>query len=122
MAKALLERYPSLAEHACNSGGATTFGERLCGALLPHAAEHLAIELLVSAYPGQVFSGATKQLDHDKGLMRVRVSLPDAPDAEGAAHKALTEAVTELNALLNEEDQESKERYPSTHPPNSNAG
>ncbi|MDR0499825.1 MAG: hypothetical protein LBG97_01065 [Coriobacteriales bacterium] len=47
----LLKKYPTLKEHACQSGGTTTFGQSIRsrgGALLPHVVEHLAIDLLVT--------------------------------------------------------------------------
>ncbi|MDR1358922.1 MAG: hypothetical protein LBJ48_06175 [Coriobacteriales bacterium] len=86
LAVLLLDHYPNLAEHACKNaqGGArvqaqrepATFGDRIIGALLPHAVEHLAIELLVRAYPGQVFAGNTRWISRETQQMRVRISHP----------------------------------------------
>ncbi|MDR1089135.1 MAG: hypothetical protein LBL23_07710 [Coriobacteriales bacterium] len=102
LANLLLEHYPSLAQHACKNAGSgaraqaqdvpATFGDRLTGALLPHAAEHLAIELLVRAYPGQVFAGNTRWISREKQQMRVRISSP--------SQAALLEAIEVLNGLL----------------------
>ncbi len=122
LAAQLLKHYPSLALHTCKSTRRTaaakprkeittqvtgsdtsdtsdTFGDHLVGALLPHALEHLTIELLVQAYPGEVFAGATRWLERSAGTMRVRVSLP----TEGGASRifeAFSEALRQLNRLI----------------------
>ncbi len=104
LAEQLLELYPSLARHACKSGEGSlhtpsTFGEQLRGALLPHAAEHLAIEYLVRAHPGEAFAGNTIWLSRKKQLMRVRLSLPKAGGAEQSLG-AIAAAIEQLNELL----------------------
>lgn len=114
LAVVLLERYPSLALHACKSGKrsqralqnqkentyhAGTFGEYLVGALLPHAVEHLAIELLVTRFSGESFAGNTSWVSRAKKSMKVRVSVPQEGTAEDAL-EALSDAIVQLNELL----------------------
>jgi AmiR/NasT family two-component response regulator len=101
VARQLLERYPTLAEHACKSNGNRRFGEVLQGALLPHAVEHLAIDLLVrdakAAGRQQAFAGNTSWANDEHGAMLVRVSYSD-PAATQAAIKT---AVDTINNLVN---------------------
>ena len=113
LAERLLERYPSLALHACKSAGCTAphassakpgprlFGDHLPGALLPHALEHLAIDLLVAAYPGEAFAGNTCWLMREEQTMRVRISLPKTGDS-APVNAALSEALLQLNGLMAE--------------------
>jgi hypothetical protein len=72
---ALLTARPQLAEHACQDRGLRRFGETLAGSTLPHAVEHLVIDLLVEACPGHVFAGTTTWDDREQGIMQVRVGL-----------------------------------------------
>lgn len=69
------------------------------GALLPHAVEHLAIELMVRQFPGQAFAGNTVWVNQTDQIMRVRLSLPRGGQEEAAAG-ALQEAIRQLNQLL----------------------
>jgi len=89
----LLALLPTLAEHACASGGVGRFGEKLEGALLPHVVEHVAIDLLVreqdGATPVQGFAGNTVWFDRDRGIMRVRVSFIDSLVTQAALYKAI---------------------------------
>jgi hypothetical protein len=57
-----LEKRPKLPCHSCRSGELVTFGDNIVGASLPHLMEHIAIDLLVEAYPGQAFAGNTKRI------------------------------------------------------------
>lgn len=86
-----------------NRGAATpkpsTFGWFIVGALLPHAAEHLAIELLVQRYPGTSFAGNTSWLERSEKTMRVRVSVPSMGSPEPVGD-ALSDAIALLNELL----------------------
>lgn len=77
----------------------STFGDHILGALLPHAAEHLTIELLVRRYPGQGFAGNTSWLSREEQTMRVRVSLPESGGAE-AVLRAFSDAIGQLNKFL----------------------
>jgi hypothetical protein len=100
LAARLLERYPSLALHACKSrAGASTFGERLTGALLPHALEHLTIELLVQAHPGCLFAGNTRWLEREERTMRVRIAAPQGISALNVI-ETFSEALLQLNEML----------------------
>ncbi|MDR2672600.1 MAG: hypothetical protein LBC35_04830 [Coriobacteriales bacterium] len=72
------------------------FGSRITGALLPHAVEHLAIELLVQANPGQVFAGNTTWLSRRRQVMRVRVSRQSGSDTL----TAIKQAVEQINRLV----------------------
>jgi hypothetical protein len=75
LAEALLLERPLLVEHACHSGGVERFGERIVGALIPHAVEHVAIDLLVERFAGTgPVSGATRWLDRSLVLAEVCVS------------------------------------------------
>ena len=125
VAEKLLAQRPSLAEHTCKSAASTRdsatstregpqlFKDHLPGALLPHALEHLAIDLLVSALPGETFAGNTHWLEREdctmqdtmqdtmQGAMRVHISLPKGGNAT-LVYKALSEALLLLNELLQE--------------------
>ena len=97
-AECLLERYPTLASHVCKT---KLFGDHLPGALLPHALEHLTIDLLVAARPGEIFAGNTHWLERKEQTMRVHISLPK----EGGftlVNEALSEALLQLNEILAE--------------------
>lgn len=102
----LLQQYPSLPQHACKSGSSTqheTFGEHLAGALLPHVAEHVAIDILVAKYPGESFAGNTSWIAREDQTMRVRISLTKEEAFEYAvyrSHGALSEAIMQINRLL----------------------
>jgi len=50
LAEALIALRPSIVLHACKSAGTGYFKDRLVGATLPHAVEHLAIDLLVERF------------------------------------------------------------------------
>ncbi|MDR2196952.1 MAG: hypothetical protein LBO07_03210 [Coriobacteriales bacterium] len=65
---------PTLAEHACQDRGLRRFGEVMVGSTLPHLAEHLAIDLLVEAWPGWRFAGATTWADREKAIMQIQLS------------------------------------------------
>ena len=69
------------------------------GALLPHALEHLAIDLLVEGHPGETFAGNTRWIERDERIMRVRISLP-ADGSTAPVHEALSNALLQLNKLL----------------------
>jgi len=96
LAGRLLERYPSLALHACKT---SSFGDRLVGALLPHALEHLAIDLLVAKHPGEVFAGNTRWLRREEQTMRIRISLPKE-GGSAPVERAFSEALLQLNGLM----------------------
>ena len=94
----LLQRYPSIAQHACKP---SLFKNHLPGALLPHTMEHLAIDLLVASYPGEVFAGNTQWLSREEQTMRIRISL--AKDGNSApVLAAFSEALLQLNGLIAE--------------------
>jgi len=125
VAERLLLKHPSLALHACKSSlpiphqafipedshvdPATfgllpnaqedkgLFGEHLPGALLPHALEHLAIDLLVVRFPDETFAGNTCWLEREEQIMRVRISLP-----KEAGPAPVSQALLDAAALLNE--------------------
>ncbi|MCL2807249.1 MAG: hypothetical protein FWD27_03670 [Coriobacteriia bacterium] len=96
VATLLLQHYPSLAQHACKN---SLFGERLVGALLPHALEHLVIDLLVAQFPGETFAGNTRWLDKSEQAMRVRISAPKSGNSS-LVHEAFSSAILQLNGLL----------------------
>ena len=84
LADELVALRPSIVSHACKSTGTGYFGDRIVGATLPHAVEHLAIDLLVEHFSkapiptltetfSPTFAGVTTWLDREKGCMRVRV-------------------------------------------------
>ena len=82
-ARAMLERYPTLAEHACSSHGVRTFGQVIEGTEAPHLVEHLAIDHLVAASRAtggghQAFAGHTSWLNREQGAMRVTVGVASA--------------------------------------------
>ena len=56
LATSLVSLRPQIVSHACRSAGAGYFGERLVGALLPHAVEHIAIDILVERYAEPVLT------------------------------------------------------------------
>lgn len=140
IAEQLLKWYPSLALHACKSGGGTakskstgnakskdtckvkskakepcvnelnnkvsdkkeersTFGSHIVGALLPHAAEHLAIEIMINSHPGESFAGNTCWLVREEQHMRVRISLGQTGTSSEACD-ALSQAIELLNGLV----------------------
>jgi len=96
VAELLLQQRPSLALHACKPG---TFGEHLPGALLPHALEHLAIDLLVERSPGESFAGNTCWFEREEQIMRVRISLPK-DGSSTLVYEALSDALIQLNGIL----------------------
>lgn len=101
LASQLIQRYPTLPLHACKSKTATTstFGDHLLGALLPHACEHIAIEHMVQAAPGQTFAGNTRWISKSNQTMRVRLSC--AKEETGIEPEdAISEAIALLNRLL----------------------
>jgi hypothetical protein len=85
--------YPSLAEHACNSSGTRRFGDVIDGALLPHVAEHLAIDILVRgsrrAGAATLFSGNSSWYDEERTIMIVSVSSREPQVAQGALEAAV---------------------------------
>jgi len=96
VAELLLLHHPSLALHACKPA---TFGEHLPGALLPHALEHLAIDLLVARFPDETFAGNTCWLEREEQTMRVHISLPKE-GGPAPISQALSEAMVLLNEML----------------------
>jgi len=106
LAERLIALRPQIVAHACKSATSGYFGERLVGALLPHALEHLAIDLLVERFSltpsSQAFAGATTWLDRTHGCMCVRIGCTsDDPAAYFQATEAtLQEAVHLMNQLL----------------------
>jgi len=96
VAERLLAQFPSLSQHACKTG---TFGDHLPGALLPHALEHLTIDLLVARHPGETFAGNTCWLEREEHIMRVRISLPKRVSSH-AVEAALSEALLQFNEIL----------------------
>jgi len=121
LAQQLLSKYPSLARHACKSARSpqdkkaagenesqapatpakapVTFGDRLVGALLPHAVEHMTLELLTQAHPGEVFAGATTWVSRKGQCMRVRISRGKTVASE-VVLDTLSEATEQLNVFL----------------------
>jgi len=96
VAESLCAQYPSISQHACKTA---TFGQHLPGALLPHALEHLTIELLVQTYPNETFAGTTRWLERSEQTMQVRVSVPS--DGDGAAtRRAFSKAIELLNGFV----------------------
>lgn len=96
LAESLCSQYPSISQHTCKTG---SFGEHLPGALLPHALEHLVIDLLVKAYPNETFAGNTRWIQRSAQTMRVRLSLPANGDAS-AVETAFSQALVLLNGLI----------------------
>jgi hypothetical protein len=98
-AEALLCQLPTLAEHACKSGGATRFGERIVGALLPHAVEHVAIDLLVRRFPGAgAISGNSVRLNNTEMQVRISRCSSVAPQAVARALRDAVQMVNDLRA------------------------
>lgn len=93
----LLERHPTLADHACRQGGVGLFGQRIGRASLPHLVEHLAIDMLVDEFH-QPVAGNTTWLNREEQTMLVRLRV--YPQIEEAAAKALHRAVQEINELI----------------------
>jgi len=133
VAEQLLQHHPSLACHACKSSitpphqpldsgfpqvdpatfglqpnaqeNRGVFGKHLPGALLPHALEHLAIDLLVETFPGETFAGNTCWLEREEQTMRVRISLPK----EGSptpVFQAFSGALVLLNGFLSNDSRQ----------------
>jgi len=105
----LISLRPQIAQHACRSGGMGVFGDCIVGALLPHAVEHLAIDLLAERFSSpdsQTFAGATTWLDRDAARMCVRVGCTgaDASQYVEAAASALVEATHLMNQLLTKDN------------------
>ena len=105
LAELLVALRPKIAQHACRSGGFGVFGDCIVGALLPHAIEHLAIDLLAERFSGhdpQTFAGNTTWLDRDADLMRVRVGCTGTDPSQYVeeAASALIEATRLMNQLL----------------------
>ena len=105
LAASLISLRPQIIHHACHSKGTGLFGDCISGALLPHAVEHLAIDLLAerfSASDAHTFAGATTWIDRDSARMRVRVGCTDSTPSEyfSVTEAALTEAVRLMNQLL----------------------
>jgi len=101
-AAVLLAHYPTLAFHACKSShGATTFGERIAGALLPHVVEHLAIDLLVRTHPGTQLAGNTRWQDAAHTVMRVRLKDVPADVASALPPTELLAAIAEATNIIN---------------------
>jgi len=108
LASSLITLRPQIVHHACRSGGTKLFGDSIVGALLPHAVEHIAIDLLVELFSHPtplMFAGATTWLDHDAARMRVRVGCTNdsPPKYFAATEAALIEAVHLINRLLMED-------------------
>ena len=97
-ASAALKKAPSV--HGESPGGSrSTFGECIEGALLPHAIEHLTIELLVQAHPGEVFAGNTRWVSREEQAMCVRIMRSKRVDDEEIM-STLSRAMRHLNGLL----------------------
>ena len=94
----VLERFPTLREHACVNGRGRTFGSVIESTSIAHLLEHLAIELQTraSAHEAATFVGTTEWLDERVGLARIQLSFKD--DLE--ALRALRDAVRFLNDML----------------------
>jgi hypothetical protein len=71
LAKTLLSLYPTLADHACKGSKTGFFGARIVGALLPHAVEHVAIEILLASQGAIPAAGYTCWANREEGVMRV---------------------------------------------------
>ena len=112
LAASLVSLRPQIVHHACHSGKTGCFGDCILGALLPHAVEHIAIDLLVErfadpdSHTSQTFAGATTWLERDAARMRVRVGCTsDNPVLYfTATETALIDAVHLINRLLTAED------------------
>jgi|GEM_PF-6320936 len=77
----VLDAYPTLPDHACDTGGPTTFGAVIAtGAVdLGHLLEHLAIDLEVRAWRSAsaavpVFAGNTSWIERERGVQRITLS------------------------------------------------
>jgi hypothetical protein len=95
----LLQQLPTLANHACRSGKTEVFGQRIAGALLPHAVEHITIDLLARRFPkaGAIAGNSVRINNSD---MRVKISHgKNALIPPAAAKSALMEAVNIINNL-----------------------
>jgi hypothetical protein len=113
LAASLLAQRPQLAAHACQSGTHTRFGECIEGALLAHALEHLAIDLLVErSLSAQPVTGATTWLERETATMQVRLGYATG-SAQGVTHDtscthealvgALKDALELMNVLLQQD-------------------
>ena len=103
LAKAMLERYPTLAEHACSSHGVHCFGQVIEGTEAAHLVEHLAIDHLVATsraagYDRCAFAGHTSWLDKERGAMRVTVGVASA--RRGKREPVDEETLEEIRAAI----------------------
>ena len=103
LAKVMLERYPTLAEHACSSHGVRCFGQVIEGTEVAHLVEHLAIDHLVAASRAvgndhRAFAGHTSWLDKEQGAMRVTVGVATAQ--RGKRDPVDEETLEEIQAAI----------------------
>lgn len=79
----ILASHPTLAEHACDVDGATTFGSVADAGPVEtgHLLEHLAIDLLVHAYAEAAedgctptIAGHTSWISREQGIQRITIS------------------------------------------------
>ena len=98
LAAALLERFPTLAEHSCVNDEGGTLAAVLDHTSVPHLLEHLVIDLQTRAAGAadDVFVGTTEWVREREGRARVQVSFTD----DLVALRALTQATRLLNELL----------------------
>ena len=99
LARLLLEKYPSLADHACVNRCGDRFVDIVDDTSLPHVLEHLAIDFQVRYAldaPETLFVGTTQWIDEAAGRARVELSFSD----DLVALRALRDAERALNELV----------------------
>lgn len=97
LAHVLCARYPRLSDHACVNDRGPTFGAVMADTSLPHALEHLVVEIQARAASGGkarrpeggVFVGTTEWLDEGRTRALVRVNFADDFDALRAFREAV---------------------------------
>ncbi len=98
-AKKLLQKFPSLAHHACVNNVGDTFGCVIAHTSLAHVLEHLVIDLQVReahASPHARYVGTTVCTNKMAGQYRVEVSFTD----DLVALRAFRVASEEINSLV----------------------
>ena len=95
----LLAAMPTLSDHTCDNGADRPVGDELSDTELPHAVEHVALDLLRSAGVRGTVRGATRwDFDADgPGVFRVAIS----GAGEAPARAALVAAAELVDRLAN---------------------
>lgn len=109
LAARLREAFPDLPRHACVNEVGPCFGDVMDRTPLPHALEHLVIDLQTRAAPhdAAVYAGTTDWVDEAAGTARVQVSFTDDLAALRAfrdATRFLSDCVVGLRDIPTEEE------------------